>query len=240
VLVLALETSALAGSVAVLDGERLLGQRQLATDRRSAQTLAPAIQDLLAGCGLAPKQINLVATTIGPGSFTGLRVGVTTAKTWAYAVGCDVIGLDTLDVVAEQAAELRVQHSGGELHAVMDAQRQELYLARYVGQAASLSLCRSEPNRIVPAAQWLSSLTPGTVVTGPGLRRITDRLPAGVIAAEATVYEPQAVTVGRMALAEHRRGRRDDLWKLAPAYLRPSAAEEKAGKAGPLAGEREA
>ena len=101
-IVLALETSALAGSVALFHGDRLLVQRELDSTRRSAQTLAPALAELLAAAGLTPRDVRLVATTVGPGSFTGLRVGVTTAKTFAYAVGAEVLGLNTLEVIAAQ------------------------------------------------------------------------------------------------------------------------------------------
>jgi tRNA threonylcarbamoyladenosine biosynthesis protein TsaB len=221
VLILAFDTSALAGSAALLDDERILAQMQLPADRRSAQTLAPAIDELLRQAGQTPAGLGLVATTIGPGSFTGLRVGVTTAKTLAYAIRCDVIGLDTLDVIAAQAPTT----SQSELHAVMDAQRKELFLARYrieSGQAIRLA-----ENQIIAADTWLPSLAPGTIVTGPGLAKLSGQLPPGVVAVDAAHWEPQATTIGRLAFAEHRHGRRDDLWKLAPAYLRASAAEEK-------------
>jgi tRNA threonylcarbamoyladenosine biosynthesis protein TsaB len=182
---------------------------------------------LLRALGLAPTQVNLVATTIGPGSFTGLRVGVTTAKTFAYAAHCDVLGLDTLDVVAQQAASELAGTRPGELHAVLDAGREELYLARY---KPGEPIVRLEPNRIIPVSSWLASLPPQTLFAGAGVARLIDKLPAGAIMADPSCFEPQARAVGRMALAEYRRGRRDDLWKLAPAYLRASAAEEKAAQ----------
>ncbi len=228
-LTLALETSSLAGSVALLAADNLLSQHSL-TAGRSAQTLAPAIDRVLKDAGVRPAELKLVAVTVGPGSFTGLRIGVTTAKTLAYAVGAQVLGVDTLEVIAEQTKPRPVAgvppEPNGELHAVLDAQRKELFLARFCWQAGEL--VRLDENRIVAGEEWLAGLQPGWIVTGPGLARLEDCLPASVEAAPPALRQPMAETVGRVALAHYRGGRRDDLWKLAPKYLRASAAEEKA------------
>jgi tRNA threonylcarbamoyladenosine biosynthesis protein TsaB len=245
VLILAFDTSGLAGSVALLDAAQVIAHRTLDPARRSAQTLAPAMAELLAGAGIQPAEIRLVATTIGPGSFTGLRVAATAAKTFAYAAQCDVIGLSTLDVIAAQAllpSPLAGEGRGHtatppEIHAILDAQRKELFLARYrlgaVGNAlrgvpTTVNPERLAPDQIIAAQTWLDSLPPGTLVTGPGLAKLEQRLPPQALAAEPSLREPQAVTVGQLAWREYQMGRRDDLWKLAPAYMRPSYAEEKA------------
>lgn len=232
-IILAFDTSSLVCSVAILDGEQILAEARFEEGRRTAQELAPTIDRLLRQAALEPSHSGLIATTLGPGSFTGLRVGVTTAKTLAYAVGCDVIGLDTLDVIAAQApAEAKAQ--GSELHAVLDAQRDELFLARYVADDRS-RWQRVEPNRIVSAQEWLKDLQPGAIVTGKGCEKWLAQLQARVEVVDASHWEPRAATVGRMALAAHQQGRRDNFWTLAPAYLRGSAAEEKA-KAKPAVG----
>lgn len=228
-LILALETSSLAGSVALLADDNLLAERMLPTGRRSAVTLAPAIDELLQSAGRRSADVQLVAVTIGPGSFTGLRVGVTTAKTFAYAAGCEVLGLDTLEVIAWQSKpQPAIGLTGPEIHSILEAQRKELYLARF--RWAVDELTRIEANRIVAADAWLAALTPDTVVTGAALGRLEERLPPGVVAAPPEHRDPRASTVGRLALRDYQRGRRDDLWKLSPHYLRPSAAEEKVGQ----------
>ena len=227
VLILALETSSLAGSVALLSGDQLLTTCPLAADRRSTQTLIPTIDRLLKDTGREPTDIRLVAVTAGPGSFTGLRLGVTTAKTLAYATGADVLGLDTLEVIADQSrSRFNADSAPAEIHAILDAQRKELFLARFAWRGANLQ--RLDDNRIVRGDEWLAQLPPGALVTGPALSRWEVRLPPGVIAADLILRQPQAETVGRLALAYCQSGRRDDLWKLAPVYLRPSAAEERA------------
>ena len=231
-LILAFDTSGLAGSVAVLDGPRLLVERVLDPECRSAQTLAPAILETLARSQVQPAQIRLVATTIGPGSFTGLRVGVTAAKTFAYAVGAEVVGVSTLEGIAHQCGPLAPR---AEVHAVLDAQRKEVFLGRFQNQSPVAGdelpwLTRLSADSIVAADAWLASLPAGAVVTGMGLSRLLDRLPASAIVTPQSQWEPQAATSGRLAWRDYQLGRRDDLWKLAPVYLRPSYAEEKAAR----------
>jgi tRNA threonylcarbamoyladenosine biosynthesis protein TsaB len=236
VLILAFDTSGFAGSAALLDGPQVLAEETLDEQRRSAQTLAPAIARLLAGQRIQATRIDLVATTVGPGSFTGLRVGVTTAKAFAYAAKADVVGLSTLEVLAHQVPPELFISGPCEIHAVVDAQRKELFLGRFQHAGGSgSSITRLEPDRIVAAEAWLQSLPAGAIVTGTGLDKLLDRLPAGATIVPPSLREPQAATVGRLAWRDYQLGRRDELWKLAPIYLRPSYAEEKAKK-----GEREA
>jgi tRNA threonylcarbamoyladenosine biosynthesis protein TsaB len=238
VLILAFDTSGLAGSVALLDGSRLLAERMLEPGRRSAQTLAPVIVELLSAQQIEPRQIRLVATTVGPGSFTGLRVGVTSAKTFAYAVGAEVIGLSTLETIANQVPLELLSVGQSEVLAVLDAQRQELFLGRFRSEGSAAAndplprLTRLEPDRIVAADAWLASLHANAIVTGTGFARLQGRqLPENVAIVPQQFWEPQAATVGRLAWRQYTDGRRDDLWKIAPVYLRPSYAEEKVAKA---------
>ncbi len=218
--ILALETSSRDGSVAVLEGDQLLGESFFDPSQRTAQAFAPAIQQQLASVGWVAKDVQLVAVAIGPGSFTGLRIGVTVAKTFAYAVGAEVIGVNTLEVIARQVP--------GDSHvvcSVLDAQRQQVFAAYFQQRGDALEAI-GDP-RIMGNDHWLSSLTAGTVVTGPGLARLCQRLPKDVAAAEQQDWVPRASTVGLVAGLEYRSGKRDDLWKLNPLYYRRSAAEEK-------------
>lgn len=218
--ILALETSTLDASVAALEGERLLGQTLLDRTRRTAQCFAPAIQHQLHSAGWRPQDVQLVAVTQGPGSFTGLRVGVTAAKTLAYAVGAEVFAVNTLHVIARQApAELP------RISAVLDAQRQQLFVADFRREGDRL--VEAAETRIDDIAKWLAGLSPGTAVTGPGLATLRDRLPAGIAVVDPACWTPRAATVGRAAYLEHQSGNRHDLWTLNPVYYRSSAAEEK-------------
>jgi tRNA threonylcarbamoyladenosine biosynthesis protein TsaB len=233
VLILAIDTSGRCGSVALLDGPRVLCEVSLGAQRRSAQTLAPAIAEILASERVEAGQRGLVATTVGPGSFTGLRVGVTAAKAFAYAVGAQVIGVSTLEALACGVPEELLGAAAREVQAVVDAQRRELCVGKFRNEAGRAvgeglpRLRRAEADRLIAAAGWLSRLSPGTVVTGSGLVRIQSELPAEVLVTEEAHWEPRAAVVGRLAWREFQAGRRDDVWKLAPVYLRPSYAEEK-------------
>jgi tRNA threonylcarbamoyladenosine biosynthesis protein TsaB len=222
--IVAIETTGRHGSLAVLTSEaKEAALRRLVVlggEQRTAQSLAPALRDLLASVNWSPATIGLVAVAIGPGSFTGLRIGVTTAKAFAYAVGAEILGVNTLDVLATQ-----VPQSSSPLWSIIDAQRQELFAARF--DATDGSPPAAVKTQIIPQDEWLAALRPGERVTGPALRSLTPRLPPGVLAVPEELWQPTAAAVGSLAWQLYQAGRRDDVWQLIPAYYRPSAAEEK-------------
>ena len=226
--IVAIETSGRYGSAAALDGDsseaRLIGQTVLGGDQRTAQSLAPALRDLLADVGWSLKSIELVAVAVGPGSFTGLRIGVTTAKTLAYALGANVVGVNTLVALAALAAQ--APPSPGPLWAILDAQRQELFAARFDSDPRGTAATTCDTT-IVAQEAWLAGLKPGDRVTGPPLRRLAQRLPEGVVVVPEQYWQPMAAAVGQVGWRAYQAGQRDDVWKLAPHYYRPSYAEEK-------------
>jgi tRNA threonylcarbamoyladenosine biosynthesis protein TsaB len=199
----------------------LIGQTLLRGDERTAQVLAPTIQGLLAAADWSPKNVDLVAVTIGPGSFTGLRIGVTTAKAFAYAIGAEVLSINTMDALALQASPTALP-----LWTILDAQRQELFAAKYVVDER-LTLRTEHETCILPQEKWLASLRPGDHVIGPALKRIAGQLPVGIEALPEQLWQPTAAAVGQVAWTTYQLGHRDDVWKLSPNYYRPSAAEEK-------------
>ena len=131
--ILALETTDTAGGVALCEGDKIVASRALDPERRSAQTLAPAIRDVLCGVGWKPSDVAIVAVAVGPGSFTGLRVGLTTAKVFAWSVGARLVAVDSLDAIAEEQREFCVEVEGdGALFSVgMDAQRGDVVFRNY-------------------------------------------------------------------------------------------------------------
>lgn len=218
--ILALETSGVAGSVAALDDDNLLVELELNPRQRSAQSLAPALVELATRAGWRAIDAQLVAVTVGPGSFTGLRVGVTTAKVLAYAAGAEVLGVSTLEAIA-----LRAPAEVDALSAAIDAQR---------GDVVAQSFRRGPdgwpepiaPEQLIPLQQWLDQVPAGFVLTGPMLRKVPS-LPSGVRVLDRSLWDPTAGVVGRLAARLYRAGRRDDLWALVPRYSRRAAAEEK-------------
>lgn len=219
--ILALETSSLYGSVAACEGDRLLVQLDLHHQQRTAQSLAPAIQELLRQVGWRPSELNLIAVTQGPGSFTGLRAGVTAAKVLAYACGAEVIGVNTLEIIATQAVP-----PGDAIWAVLDAERGQLFAALFDTSQGPVPRMRVG-TRILKGVAWAAELSASASVTGSGLEKLRDKLPPHVRICPENTWSPQASTVGRLGWERHRRGDRGDLWTLTPDYYRPSAAEEK-------------
>jgi tRNA threonylcarbamoyladenosine biosynthesis protein TsaB len=221
VLVLAIETSTLTGSVALLEDRRLVGCVTLDPKQRTAQSLAPAMAAQLRSAGWQPRHVNLVAVSHGPGSFTGLRIGVTAAKAFAYAVGAEVLGVNTLEVIAFQA-----QLDSQLLWPVIDAQRGQLFAALFRhNNGGTWELL--EPTCIMDSDEWIGRLTTGVGVSGPGLSRLVERLPQDVLIEDQQRWTPHAATVGQLAVRRHQSGERTDLWSLVPHYYRPSAADEK-------------
>lgn len=223
--ILAIETSGRDGSLAALEGDaehasaRLVGEAAIKGPERTAQMLAPRLREMLDSLGWEAKSIQLVCVAVGPGSFTGLRIGVTTAKTFAYAVGAEVVGVDTLSAIASQAPV-----DAAPLWVVMDAQRGELFAAKFAdGQMVGAPV-------VVTQSEWKRLLSAGDRVSGPGLNRIKVTLPEGVEIVDAAHWQPMANAVGHLGWGEYRAGRRDDLWQLVPLYYRLSAAEEKRDK----------
>ena len=223
--ILAIESSDRHASVATLWGDetgtRLIGQSLLSGDERTAQMLAPTIQQSLAAADWSPKSVELVAITVGPGSFTGLRVGVTTAKAFAYATGAEVLGINSLEALALQAA-----HSTVPLWTILDAQRQELFAAKFIVNE-QFEIRAEHETCIIRQDKWLANLEPGDRVIGSALKRLSLRLPAGIEVLPEHLWHPVATAVGQLAWKNYQAGRRDDVCKLLPNYYRPSAAEEK-------------
>jgi tRNA threonylcarbamoyladenosine biosynthesis protein TsaB len=224
--ILAIETSGQRGSLAILHGEAdrltMIGQSNLTADRRTAQSLAPTLQALLTDAAWAPNSIDLVSVAVGPGSFTGLRIGVTTAKTFAYAANAEIVGVNTLAILAHQAPP-----SAAPLWAIMDAQRGELFAARFSVNSAG-ELAADRETSILTQDAWLAGFQPGDRVTGPATRRILARLPDTITLIPDANWQPTAEAVGYVGWRAHQAGQRDDIWKLVPHYYRQSAAEEKA------------
>ncbi len=125
-LFLGIDTSSVVGTVAVTSPGKVVAEWSLEVDRTHAKRLLPHIQWMLREAGLCFADIDGIAVTLGPGSFTGLRIGITTAKTLALVSGKPLVGRPTLDVLAGN-----VPHASGLLCPVLDARRGEVYWALY-------------------------------------------------------------------------------------------------------------
>jgi tRNA threonylcarbamoyladenosine biosynthesis protein TsaB len=219
--IVAIETTESIGSVAAMEADRPIAQLSLPAGQRSAESLAPTIAQLLHRAAWQPPQVDLVAVSVGPGSFTGLRVGVTTAKAFAYAVEAEIIAVPTLDATACQAPR-----DASPLWAVGNAYRQQVFAGRVpLSQRQSIRHC--DQVALLTIDEWLHLLRKGDWVTGPGLTMTASQLPTGIQIVDRSLWPPTAAMVGRVGWSRYQAGRRDDLWQLVPCYLRKSAAEEK-------------
>ena len=218
---LILETStSRAGFVALAEGEELRGLRRLDDSRRNARDLAPALQALLREAGWKPRDVHAVLVSRGPGSYTGLRVGVMSAKTFAYATGCAVLGLDTFAAVA-----LRAPVEASRLDVLGDAQQDKVYVQPFGRDGSGWRSLA--PLAIRRFADWLKEREATAWVTGPGLRKWETQLPADVPRVDSARWEPDAASLLQLGLARYLAGERDDVWGMEPLYLRPSSAEEQ-------------
>lgn len=220
--ILAIETTAFTGSLALAENDRVVAQSHLPTNSRSAQSLAPSIAELLSNHGWSVDSLQLIGVVQGPGSFTGLRVGITTAKSLAYATGAEVLGFDTLEILAAQAMP-----TSGVIHPVVDAQRNQLFTARFEWPEGTTFPTRQSPTAVSDLSPGMGELRPQDIVIGPVASKLAPQL-ANILPPENVIAcEPQASVAARLAWRDYQAGRRDDLWTLLPQYHRPSAAEEK-------------
>jgi tRNA threonylcarbamoyladenosine biosynthesis protein TsaB len=191
--------------------------------RRHGRDLIPGVAAILRVAGLRLRDIELLAVGLGPGSYTGLRVGLTAAKTLAYATGAPLIGLDSLHAIACNASV-----GASRISVIADAQRGQLYVAEFV----RVDGIRLEPTRacqIEPLAAWLARLDPSTAILGPALDspRIRSALPTGLEIGDSALNYPVGHRLIELARETWSSGRRDDPWTLEPRYLRDSSAEEQ-------------
>ena len=185
--------------------------------RRHAESLAPAIEEVCALSGITVREVEAVAVDIGPGLFTGLRVGVATAKALAQGLGVGVLGVLSLDILAAGAVELAGLAVPTTVVSVVDARRGEVFVATYDFEAADGAVAdpadpdavrRGPPELLTPEtlATTLAEDDPGSgrrvLVVGDGAVRYLDQLslvahPDLGLAAE--VSSPSPVTLGRLA-----------------------------------------
>ena len=232
---LALETTEKFGSVALLNDGHVLAERELPKDRRSSQTLHPTLRTLFETTQTAPETIDIVAVVVGPGSFTGLRVGVTAAKVFAYSHATKVIALDTFRTVAFGSGTVPEDTVGSldSLFSVgVDAQRGEVVAAVLRRTKEGRIDMVKEPELLSVVDWWKhAEQYEGIIFSGPALERWSVNVPPNVVLASQSDWFPKASAAGKLA-AERKAWREsqqpyDDVWTLRPTYSRLSAAEEK-------------
>jgi tRNA threonylcarbamoyladenosine biosynthesis protein TsaB len=203
--ILAIETATTAASVALVDGDVVIAEAAVAKTRRHTEVLLGLVDEVLDRGGVALNDLSALACDLGPGLFTGLRVGVAVTQGFAVALGLEVIPVTSLYALATVAS--------GERAALVDARRGEVFVQRFTGTAAEPEAL-TEPLVVAPNA-LVQLLDAHVTIVGDGGAAAADvlRLAGRAVPEEGDV--PHARAIGLLA------AQRDPATRVHPSLLRP-------------------
>jgi tRNA threonylcarbamoyladenosine biosynthesis protein TsaB len=222
--ILALETSAKAVSAAVTENGRVLASGYQDTGLTHSRTLMPIVEHIMKNAEITMAEISAVAVAVGPGSFTGIRIGVSAAKGLAFAASIPAVGVSTLAAMARNAA-----FADGLVVCAMDARRNQIYNALF--EAKNGALTRLTPDRAIGLDELSEELRGDSrpkIVVGDGGRLCAEALAAADVAcrlAPPHLVMQHAVSVALEAEEAARKGGLVSAQELLPVYLRPPQAE---------------
>jgi tRNA threonylcarbamoyladenosine biosynthesis protein TsaB len=217
--VLIIETSGKIGQVAVAASDGILDRRLLPEARRHARDLAARSAELLAGREWRARDLTAVIVCTGPGSFTGLRVGIASAKALAYAAGRPLYGVPAFTAIAA-----RINADSANLEIIADALQGQVYCQ---GFERTLQRWKARDEiRIRPFAEWMANVAPQSLIAGPAMPMYRDRLPAQSKFADELLCEPDCASLLDIVQRDAAQWQADP-WEIEPIYLRGSSAEEK-------------
>jgi tRNA threonylcarbamoyladenosine biosynthesis protein TsaB len=227
--ILALETATLCGSVALVVPDLCLAEFSLQSGETHSRRLLAGIDQLLRETSIDWSLIDGVAVSLGPGSFTGLRIGLATAKGLVMASGAKLIGIGTLDALASQLFGV-----GDTLICpLLDARKKEIYCGFYKCDAQGRPGLQGEYMVIAPE-RLCDMIREPVLLLGDGVRYYQDlfreKLADQVISVPENLFFPRAAAIGFLALEQWREQKFLDPAGSAPIYIRPSEAELNLGK----------
>ncbi|MDA1140409.1 MAG: tRNA (adenosine(37)-N6)-threonylcarbamoyltransferase complex dimerization subunit type 1 TsaB [Planctomycetota bacterium] len=223
---LAIETSSAAGNVCLSDGEEILQERYLGDGMIHGRELIPAIRDIMKEQGWSPTDLEIIAVSKGPGSFTGLRVGLAAAKTLAMTCGARLVGVPTLDVMARN-----VPDEAEFICPMTDVRRKEVGACLF--QRDGDDLRASWECRTCSPAELCDTLPNGAWLLGDGLKAHEEVFSSreDFRKLEENAWHAQAKWVARLGFRECLAGRFSDPHSLVPIYLRLPTVMEKMANA---------
>ena len=223
--ILAFESSAKAASVALLEDDTLLAEQYANNGKTQSAILMPMAEQMLRDCGLTAGDLSLIAVARGPGSFTGVRIGVAAAQGMAWAAEKEVCGVSTLEAMARG-----IGHLSGILCPVMDARRAQVYNALFASDGKTLT--RMTPDRAISLQDLeneLGNLKKTIFLVGDGSKlcynSLGNRLP--LVMPPAHLLMQRASWVALCARDMAQRGETEPPEALTPNYLRLSQAERE-------------
>ena len=225
---LAVDTSTMMATCAVLDEDYLLGEFSLNQDMSHSENLIPMIKEVLDNLKLKPKDIDLYGVAIGPGSFTGLRIGVATVKSFAHVFDKPIIGVSTLEALAYNLPY------NGIVVPMIDARRNRVYTGIYKwNQDKIINIMRPTIMEIKDLLDILKTHE-DIMVNGNGIHlyrdKIINTLGEKVKLSPIGLNECKASSVGELARIKYSEDIRDNYYTLAPDYLRESQAQRELRK----------
>ena len=226
--ILGLDTATLCGSIGIIDDDKVVAEYALHREETLSARLLPAIQTLLAEARLDLHEIDGIAVSLGPGSFTGLRVGLSAVKGLALATQKPAAGIPTLDALA-----YNLPFTPYQICPLLDARKGQIYTALYKNRAGGF-LEQVTPYQVLSPAALIEAIPhEETVFLGDGVKvcqeLITQRLAAKALFAPLHLGFLRGTTVAELGLKRLGRGESDDISSLVPIYVRPSDAELKRG-----------
>lgn len=223
--ILALDTSTIMTTCAVLDGDKLIGEYSLSQSMSHSEKLVPMIKEVLDSLDLTIKDIDLFATTVGPGSFTGLRIAISTVKGFAHLYDKPVVGISTMEALAFNLPYNDI------VVPMLDARRNRVYTGIYQWVGDHLeTLMKADALEIDVLIEELDKYN-NILVNGDGSTLykdlIKERLGDKVKFSKPGDNMPRAASVCEIARMRYEQGKLDDYFSLIPDYLRPSQAERQ-------------
>ena len=222
-IILALESSALTASVAVCDGERLLGEYTINNGNTHSETLLPMVESLLKFLKLSVSDVDLFACSVGPGSFTGIRIGVATLKGLAFASEKPCVGVSTLEAMA-----YNLSVPNGLICPVMNARRKQVYTALFREKDGNLE--RLMPDSAISIAELdklLDDYNEPVYLVGDGYDITLQNLSHPVGDTPQRLRYQSAASVAKAAWLAYRSGEYSSDGEISPIYLRPCQAERE-------------
>ena len=222
--ILAIESATLAGGAALLDGDLLVGEITLSIELTHSERMMAVVDRLMTDCGWSPKALEGLAVSVGPGSFTGLRVGIATVKGLALALGLPVAPVPTLDALAAT-----LPFADAPVCPLLDARKGEVYCSLYRWREREMT--REWDYLALSPEEASARLAAPVIVLGDGVpacRPHLARLGAGVSEAPPARRLPSPALVAQLGHAMLVAGRGVAAEAVTPLYLRPSEAELKA------------
>jgi len=220
--ILGIETSTMTGSVAVLDDTRVLAEQTIYSRVTHTERLLESIDKMLQSISLSIHAIDGIAVGIGPGSFTGLRIGVTTAKSLAYSLRKPVVGIPSLDALAGHYLFTEML-----ICPLLDARKREVYAAFYRNTGAHLN--RVSDYAVIAPQMLFRNITEPVVLLGEGTipyhSQLETLLGQHAHFADMAHSTPQGSLIAQLGYARLVSNDHDDCFTLTPLYVRKSDAE---------------